>query len=524
MKKFLKPFRVVVSLIFLLFTTFIFLDFSEILSTSQIRAITWLQFIPSVLKFINVLGIAAIGFAVVLVLTMLFGRVYCSTICPLGIMQDVVNYVSGKFNKRRRIFRYSKAKNYWRYGFLALTILFLLAGSITALNFLDPYSIYGKIASGAFRPLYVGINNELSGILQSMNIYSISPVDLKSTNYIALIFPVFMLGLVGYLSYTRGRLYCNSVCPVGTFLGLVSRFSLYKIDIDEKGCDMCGRCSAKCKAQCIDIKNKKVDFSRCVGCFNCLPSCPNGSIGYTLDYLKSTSNVENTASAGKRDFLKSAGTFLLAMVGVNNLIKAGDSSSVEVTKKTVIPEDKQYPVTPPGSLGIEHFTNYCTACHLCVSACPAHVIKPSTLQYGLQGFMQPHMDYHSSFCTYDCTICSEVCPTGAIMPLNLKEKKTTQLGKVIFIKESCVVFTENTACGSCSEHCPTQAVKMVPYKDDLTIPETDPDICVGCGACEYACPTRPFRAIYVDGNPTHQVAKMPTSEKVEEGGLEEFPF
>jgi ferredoxin len=191
---------------------------------------------------------------------------------------------------------------------------------------------------------------------------------------------------------------------------------------------------------------------------------------------------------------------------------------------TTIEPEKHYTVTPPGSLGIKHFTDTCTACHLCISACPTQVLQPSIFEYGIMGLMQPYMDYVTNYCNFDCVICSEVCPTGAILSLTMEAKKTVQIGKVNLIIDNCVVKTDNTACGSCSEHCPTQAVRMVPYTGDLTIPEIRPEICVGCGACEHACPTRPFRAIYVDGNFEHQVALLPEEEELEQEVTEEFPF
>jgi ferredoxin len=134
------------------------------------------------------------------------------------------------------------------------------------------------------------------------------------------------------------------------------------------------------------------------------------------------------------------------------------------------------------------------------------------------------MDYSSNYCNYDCVRCAEVCPSGAILNLTQEEKKTCQLGKVQLILENCVVYAENTACGSCSEHCPTQAVTMVAFRDGLTLPEIKPDICVGCGACEYACPVKPHKAIYVDGNPVHLLAEEPEIEELEETQVEDFPF
>jgi ferredoxin len=139
--------------------------------------------------------------------------------------------------------------------------------------------------------------------------------------------------------------------------------------------------------------------------------------------------------------------------------------------------------------------------------------------------MQPFMDYSASFCNFDCVACTEICPTGALKPLTLEEKQLTQLGKAIFIKHNCVVHIDGTDCGACSEHCPTKAVYMVPFREDLKIPEVNNDICVGCGACEYACPTDP-KSIYVNGNAIHQQAQKPEEVQIESpAGLEDdFPF
>lgn len=184
------------------------------------------------------------------------------------------------------------------------------------------------------------------------------------------------------------------------------------------------------------------------------------------------------------------------------------------------------PVTPPGSLGIKHFTNTCTACHLCVSACPTQVLQPSLMEYGLVGMLQPRMDFNSYYCTYECTVCSHICPSGTILPLTIEEKKNVQTGEVKFIKNNCVVYVNNTDCGACAEHCPTKAVHMIPFKDKLVIPEVTGELCVGCGACEHACPTFPFKAIYVESNAVHKKAKRPKNTKLQEkiDYKADFPF
>jgi len=134
-------------------------------------------------------------------------------------------------------------------------------------------------------------------------------------------------------------------------------------------------------------------------------------------------------------------------------------------------------------------------------------------------------NYYSGFCNYDCIICSQVCPTGAILPVTLENKQLIQLGKSIFVKDNCIVHTDKTDCGACSEVCPTKAVYMIPYEGDLFIPEVNNDICLGCGACEYACPTIPYKAIYVDGNAVHLAAEKPEEEELTAPSTEEdFPF
>jgi len=137
--------------------------------------------------------------------------------------------------------------------------------------------------------------------------------------------------------------------------------------------------------------------------------------------------------------------------------------------------------------------------------------------------MQPVLGFEHGFCNYDCTICLDVCPSGALLPLTVAQKHQNQMGQVKFIIENCIVFTDGTSCGACSEHCPTQAVSMVAYKGDLTIPQTDVNICVGCGGCEYVCPATPNKAIYVEGIGKHNKIEIKT-EKKEEVKVDDFGF
>jgi len=541
--KLLKRLRVIISLIFLVLLGVFFLDFAELFPPKFITGVMFFQFVPSALKFFNVFSLVAVGFIVILVLTLLFGRVYCSTICPLGILQDVITYLKKKFKKKKRYkFKYLKPMPWLRYSIVAVTVAFLFSGSILILALLDPYSLFGRIVSDLFRPLLSAVNNLVADLLNNFDVYGLYKIGVKSIHFEVLIIPVIFLGLVLWMSLTKGRVYCNTVCPVGTFLGLVSKVSLFKIKLDEKTCTKCGLCENACKGGCIDYQNLYVDFSRCVGCFNCLAVCPFSSAKFELNDIykgggkKQTINSERpiekldgeisgaTTSgkhqfdSGKRKFL---GGMLLAVFGISKLTKAQELVSYNATK----PVKRKNPVSPPGAQTTDRFNEACTACHLCVNVCPTDVLQPAVLEYGLRGLMQPRLDNHAGFCNYECTLCGEVCPTGAILPLSTEDKKLTQLGKAQFVKENCIVETEGTDCGSCAEHCPTKACRMVDYKDNLRIPEINNEICIGCGACEYACPTHPYKAIYVEGNPVHLRAKKPEQEKVKKVEHEDdFPF
>jgi len=533
--KTVKKLRVILSLIFFVATFLLFIDLKNLFSPYS-EPILFFQFLPSLLKFIALLSFSAIGFLIIIILTSLFGRAYCSSVCPLGTLQDITTYITRRLKKkpkRKKFFHYFQPQNWWRYGILVVCIVSFLAGFNFVLNLLDPYSNFGRFTTNFAKPVIIFLNNGLVKILESFNIYFIFPVEYRSIIWIQLIFPVLMFGLVIWLSIQYGRLYCNTVCPVGTLLGIISKKSFYKLVIDQSACNNCGQCVYNCKSACINKEAQKIDYSRCVLCFNCFQSCSKDAIYFKNPFFRKKSiklePIFEEVDLNKRKFLAGS-LILLSNMSGSQILKDTliQKKPIVVNLPSTVPVNREFPVVPPGAKSLDHFNKYCIACTLCVSACPDHVLQPSFLQYGIEGMMQPFMDYNSGFCNYDCKICSEVCPTGAIELIHvLENKQTIQMGKSKFIKENCVVHTEGTDCGACSEHCPTKAVNMVPYEDTgLFIPEVNEDICVGCGACEYPCPTRPYRAIYVEGNPEHMVAEKPIIEEIEEVelGEEEFPF
>ena len=518
----LKKLRIVLSLLFFSVIAFLFFElFGKIFDLAPLFILRF-QFVPSLVKFVSTLSLLSLGFAVIILITLLFGRIYCSTLCPLGTLQDIFSGMSVKLSPRKKIYKYKKPLDWLRYGLLALTILLVFTGSILLVNLLDPYSAFGKIVSNFFRPLLVLVNNMASTALGYADIYWLPRVKWVAVNKAALLLALGWMVLLIVMAVKRGRLYCNTLCPVGTVLGIFAGISLFRIKLDKTACNSCGKCSAVCKAECINPKDQSVDFSRCVGCMNCLSPCPDNGVKFAPFWIKDEVKVV-TFDPGKREFFQKSGLMIAGSL-VSARLFAQEEKKKEVIPATV-PIVREHPVTPPGALGQARFNSLCTACHLCVTACPTQVLQPTYFLYGLSGFLQPRMDYITNFCNFECTLCGEVCPTGAILPVTGEEKKLLQLGKSYFVKENCIVYTKDTICGACSEHCPTKAVHMVPYKEKLNIPEVNNSICVGCGACEYACPTDP-KSIYVEGNTVHLVAEKPKEVRIEEevDYKEEFPF
>lgn len=512
--RFLKHIRVALAIFFFLPIFFFFIDFTGKLPL-QLHQFMSIQLIPALLS-LNVLIIS-----ILIVVSILFGRIYCSTLCPLGVLQDIISWKSRFFRKKKNKFRfqYVAPQNLMRYSILGITIILFIAGSSFLVILLDPYSIFGRFVSQLFRPLIIWGNNGLSAILSGLGSYTLYKVE--QTGFIPLAFgiSVFFFLLVAVMSWFRGRLFCNTICPAGTFLGILSKFSLFKITFEESKCNSCGLCAKHCKSECIDSKQKTVDNSRCVTCFNCISTCKSGSLKYSFSYKKKailpTATVQESTQKGRRTFLLTSGAIITSLAVVNAKSLTGKKDAILSRK----------PIMPPGAENINHFNAHCTGCQLCVTKCPMEVLKPAALQYGISGIMQPHLTFSTHvFCTYDCNICSTVCPTGALRPLPMEEKKLAQIGIAKLRIDMCVVTTDETDCGACSEHCPTQAVHMIPYKNGLTIPEVTENLCIGCGGCESICPVRPYQAIYVEGVAIQRAAKKPEEAKKFDKVIDDFGF
>lgn len=497
----LRKIRIIAACLFLAAITLLFLDF-----TGTVHA--WLGWMAKI-QFLPALFALNVGVVVLLILlTLLFGRVYCSVICPLGVMQDIVSWLSGRRKKKRYRFSYSPAKNALRYIVLGLFIIAVIAGIGSFVALLAPYSSYGRIVSNLFAPLYGWGNNLLAYFAERAESYAFyeTSVWMKSL-------PTFIIASLTFitlcvLAWRNGRTYCNTICPVGTVLGFLSRYSLFRIIIDESKCTACGLCSRKCKAACIDSKGHRIDYSRCVACMDCIDTCTHGAIQYRVfrknkKVAPSNQIPDNKlADTARRNFLTVTAT-VAAATALKAQEKKVDGGLAVITDKAVPKRDT--PIVPPGALSVRNFTSHCTACQLCVSVCPNSVLRPST---GLETLMQPEISYERGYCRPECTRCGEVCPTGAIRPITVAEKSAEQIGHAVWIRKNCIPLTDGLECGNCARHCPTGAIQMIPSDadnpDSIKIPAINVERCIGCGACENLCPARPFSAIYVEGHKQHR--------------------
>ena len=490
--------------------TLLFLDFTGTIH-SWFGWLAKVQLLPAVLAM-NFIVVAALA-----VLTLLFGRIYCSVICPLGVMQDLFGAAGKKAKKNR--YSWSPAISWMRWLLLVVFTGAMLAGGTLLIHkaalLIAPYSTFGRIVQNLFAPLWLLGNNALAYLAERAGSYAFYTVDVWVKSAASIAVSALTLAIIGVLAWRNGRTWCNTVCPVGTVLGVLSKWSFMKIVIDTEKCNGCGVCARNCKAACINSKEHKIDYSRCVACMDCLGKCRQNAIFYEpvtitraierADAIKAEKEKQTTKEGGmsRRTFLAVTAT-MAAATAVRAQEKEVDGGLAAIEDKKI--PDRATPIVPAGAQGLRNFTTHCTACQLCVSVCPNGVLRPSSR---LENMFQPEMSYERGYCRPECTKCSEVCPTGAIHRIDRAEKSSTQIGHAVWVKENCVPLTDGVKCGNCARHCPAGAITMVASDagnpDSPKIPAINTERCIGCGACENLCPARPLGAIYVEGHEMHKI-------------------
>ena len=499
----LRKIRIALAAFCFVLITMLFLDFTGTLHT-------WFGWLAKI-QFLS--AVLALNLAVIIalvLLTLIMGRIYCSVICPLGVFQDIISRFGSRKKERKLRFSYSPEKKWLRYGIFVLFVLAIVFGVNAFVALLAPYSAYGRIASNLFAPIYQWGNNLSAYIAQRADSYAFYSKDVWLKSLPTFLIAAATLVALVILAWRNGRTYCNTICPVGTTLSFLSRFSAFRPMIDANKCKSCRICERKCKAACINIKEHKIDYSRCVDCFDCLDNCKFGAMHYRFAYGKRKSapedahvqTVQDNVDSSRRAFLTSSAIIATALtVGAQEKKLDGGLATIIKKKKP----QRKYVLTPFGSKSIKEFYDHCTACQLCVSVCPNEVLRPSE---SLEHLMQPEMSYERGYCRPECTKCSQVCPAGAILPITPEEKTTIHIGTAVVDLDLCVANKDGVSCGNCARHCPAGAIRMLRKNMDdpesVRIPTVIEDRCIGCGACENLCPARPYSAICVDGLQEHR--------------------
>ncbi|MFP4521309.1 MAG: 4Fe-4S binding protein [Fibrobacterota bacterium] len=418
-----------------------------------------------------------------IVITVFLGRVFCGMMCPLGAYLD---FMSIFFRKRKRNApKNGKWKNS-KYLVLAFLIVSSTAG-VMLFQYFGPLAISTRTASFAMYPvlknLYSDFFDLLKGPLSAAGISGAEFIRIQKVFIFGGAGAVFYLVLITAGEFLAPRFWCRYICPTGALLGLFSGRAFYRRRVVENGCINCRACSSICPTGAIPPEEPdNTEVRECILCGKCIDACSRG-------YNKINFGIPENKSAGP---LPDRRTFL----------KSGAAAAVFSLAARPFPSPSQKEgmlVRPPGSLTENKFKAECMRCGECVRACSTKVLQPS-VSGGLTGLWLPEMFFRKAGCDAECNICGHVCPSGAIRPLDSKEKSYAKIGTAFVDSDRCVAYAEGKYCLMCDEVCPYGAIfpeKLGEGENERRVPVISRELCIGCGMCEWACPVEGEAAIRV---------------------------
>jgi polyferredoxin len=351
---------------------------------------------------------------------------------------------------------------------------------------------------GLLDPIALTVRSMTTSVLPTVHLAS-EAVYTEPREY----WQAWLVGLIffGFLiaNWYIPRFFCRAICPLGALLGIFSRFALWRIDRDPVRCTDCDLCLKSCEG----ASDPQGDLrkSECFVCLNCIEDCPHDALQFR--FLPRPASEVALPAVGRRQMLL-AGAFGLLFFPMARL-----SGGVRKNFNRAV-------IRPPGSVAEDEFLRRCIKCDQCIRVCPTNVLQPSLFEAGIEGLWTPIMISKMGWCELNCTLCSQVCPTGAIREISIAEKLGVgpfeakgpiKTGTAFYNQGRCLPWAMDTSCVVCEEVCPVSPkaifTRNVEVTDrwgatlELKRPFIDPVKCIGCGICEHECPVKDDPAVYV---------------------------